>query len=149
MGLTAEMTHQLLGLMDEDWMKSRDTNLKRKIAEVGVYLLCTVCGGLRGEEVPLISLRGLISFWQKTQRNSTPHIMLTLLGRFKGETGERWHLMPLADETRTKLPVRKWFTRLLYSIVELEKRKTGWLFTTTKIGEERWQIMITCLCLIV
>ena len=82
--------------------------------------------------MPLISLRGLISFWQKTQRNSTPYIMLTLLGRFKGETGERWHLMPLADETRTKLPVRKWFTRLLYSIFELEKRKTGWLFTITK-----------------
>ena len=103
---------------------------KKKIAEVAVYLLCTVCGGLRGEEVPLISLKGLITFWKRTQIKSTPHIMLTLLGRFKGETGERWHLMPIADETRTKMPVRKWFTRLLYSIVEIEKRKTGWLFTT-------------------
>ena len=130
MGLTSEMTHLLLDLMNEDWMKSRDTRSKKKIAEVAVYLLCTVCGGLRGEEVFLISLRGLITFWKRTQVKSTPHIMLTLLGRFKGETGERWHLMPIADETRTKMPVRKWFTRLLYSIVEIEKRKTGWLFTT-------------------
>ena len=40
--------------------------------------------------------------------------------------------MLIADKTRTNLPVRKWFNRLLHAIVEVEKREEGWLFTTTK-----------------
>ena len=39
MGLTAEMTHQLLGLMDEGWRNSRDTILKKEISEVGVSFM--------------------------------------------------------------------------------------------------------------
>ena len=40
--------------------------------------------------------------------------------------------MRIAEKARTKLLVRKWFTRLMYSIIEVEKRETGWLFTTIK-----------------
>ena len=54
--------------------------------------------------------------------------MLTLKGRFKGETGSCWHLLPIADNTRTKLPVRKWFGRLLYFLVEVCRRTSGWVF---------------------
>ena len=36
--------------------------------------------------------------------------------------------MPIADETRTHLPVRKWFGRLIGRLVHEEGRTDGWLF---------------------
>ena len=54
--------------------------------------------------------------------------MLTLRRRFKGETDLRWHMLPLADNTRTKLPVRKWSDHLLHYLVEIYDRQTGWVF---------------------
>ena len=41
--------------------------------------------GLRGEEVPLISLDRLLTFWDDSQMEGDRHVMPTLKGRFKGE----------------------------------------------------------------
>ena len=136
-GLTEEMTHGMLKLMSDSWENENDDQVKGRIAEVAVYLLCTICGGLRGEEVPLLALQGILEFWDRGRTNPTPHVMLTLRGRFKGETGLRWHLLPLADDTRTKLPVRKWFGRLLHYLVEVCERQTGWVF---QINQRRGKI---------
>jgi hypothetical protein len=92
---------------------------KNKLEEVAVYVLAEYCGGLRGEEGLLISLAGMLKYWEATRTHANSHIMMTLHGRFKGETGERWHLLPVADETRTHLPVQKWFGRL-------SRRRSDW-----------------------
>ena len=61
-GLTEEMTHGLLELMSDGWESETDDQVKGKIAEVAVYVLCTICGGLCGEEVPLLALQGILKF---------------------------------------------------------------------------------------
>jgi hypothetical protein len=53
--------------------------------------------GLRGEEVPLISMKGLLTFWDKSRMEEDSHVMLTLKGHFKGEVDERWHLVLVSD----------------------------------------------------
>jgi hypothetical protein len=42
-----------------------------------------------------------------------PHVVIALLGRFKNEVGEKYHLAPLAAETKSGLKVRLWVGRVL------------------------------------
>ena len=126
--LTSEMLHALLELLEKNWVESELSSEKKSIEELATFVLAEYCAGLRGEEVPLISLAGMLQYWEATRLHHTPHVMLTLRGLFKGETGERWHLMPIADETRTRLPVRRWFGRLIGRLVHEEGRTDGWLF---------------------
>ena len=51
------------------------------------FILIGFGAGLRGEEVPLVLVGGLLHFWDETKRESNPYIMITLYGKFKGETG--------------------------------------------------------------
>ena len=52
-----------------------------------VFVLTEMGAVLRGEEVPLILLTGLIDLWEESTTSDPPHIMLPLKGRFKSETG--------------------------------------------------------------
>ncbi len=57
---------------------------------------------MRGEEVVKPDFAGFILYFETGRDHMTlPHVMLPLVGRFKGETGERWHLLPMAWETRS------------------------------------------------
>jgi hypothetical protein len=58
--------------------------------------------------------------------------MVTLYGRFKGETMFQWHCLPIADLTRSDLPTCLWIGRLVRQRVCLQKRKWGWLFRKGK-----------------
>jgi hypothetical protein len=53
--------------------------------------------------------------------SATPHVMFTLVGRFKGEQGGRHQLMPVAAITGSGLEVRKW-TERLPSIIDANNR---------------------------
>ena len=44
--------------------------------------------------------------------------MVTLKGRFKGDTGEKWYMMPLVDVKGPVIYIRKWFGRWLAVMVE-------------------------------
>ena len=63
---------------------------------------------LRGEEVPLTSLTGLIEYWSEGFRleEHERHVMITLQGKFKGEDYLCWHCLPLADVSASKVPSR-------------------------------------------
>ena len=65
-----------------------------------MFLIMDSCGRIIGEAVPLLSLRGILEFWNEIINKQTPHIMLTLRYRFKGETWDRWHLVIIADHTQ-------------------------------------------------
>ena len=130
--LTSDMVHALLELLEKTLNESEFGVEQKRIKELACFVLAEYCAGLRGEEVPLISLSGMLQYWEATRVHPTPHVMLALRGRFKGETGERWHLMPIADTTRTSLPIRKWFGRLLGRLVHEEGRRDGWLFQNDK-----------------
>jgi len=61
----------------------------------------------------LTSCVGLATFWQETEQDEDPYVMITLRGRFKAETGERWHCLPICDNNRSSIPYRTWIRRLL------------------------------------
>ena len=82
---------------------------------------------LRGEEVPLTDLQGLISYWSAGKDATVPqleeHIMVTLWGKFKGEDNKRWHLLPLPDRSVSKVPTRRWMQRMLHRQVQAGRHR--------------------------
>ena len=61
-------------------------------------------------------------------RRNQSHIMVTLKGIFKGETGEKWHMMPLVDVAVSGTDIRKWVGRWLGILVDEEGRTECWVF---------------------
>ena len=126
--LTSEAVLCLMRMMEEEYAKAKP-ELQEELEELACFVLASYAGGLRGEEVPLLYLKGMMKYWEEGRTHRIPHVMLTLMGRFKGGEGKRYHCLPIADNTRTGLPIRKWFIRLMHRRVERQGRKGGWLFT--------------------
>ena len=61
-----------------------------------------------------MDLGGLYKYNTGAQSEGTePHVTIPLLGRFKGETGERYHLTPMAAITRSGIKLKFWIDLLL------------------------------------
>jgi hypothetical protein len=101
---------------------------REELEDMVVFMLAALGAGLRGEEVPLISLDRLLNFWDESRLDADSHVMLILQGRFKGEVDKQWHLVPISNATPSGLPFRKWMERVLHCRVNLQGRETGWLF---------------------
>ena len=84
--------------------------------------------GLRGEEVPLVNLEGLLTFWMETRGEEDRYMMITLQGRFKGEVDQHWQIVPICDVTWSGIPFRLWMDQIMYRWVRLQGRSNGWLF---------------------
>ena len=137
--LTPEIILGLDAIITEEWRNSLDDAHRESLEELMCFVLIGFGCSLRGEEVPLVSLRGILKFWDETQTGEDPYIMIALYGRFKGETGYRWHCLPISDRSRSRLPFRKWISTLLQRRSELQGRTNGWLFVK-KDGRTRAQI---------
>ena len=75
-------------------------------------VLIGLCVGLRGEELFLMSLKGMLKLREETKKKKyLSRIMVTLKGRFEGDTGEKWHMLPLVDTTESVIEVSKWLGR--------------------------------------
>jgi hypothetical protein len=48
-----------------------------------------------------------------TNLTTAPHVMVVLLGNFKGETGVHHHMVSLASTTMSGIPLRWWLEKLL------------------------------------
>ena len=99
---------------EDKWEGTSVMEEQEELEEMMAMVILTFCGALRGEEVSLVSLTGLLTFWEEvTTLKRDPHILVTLYGKFKGESGVRWHCIPVALNTRSGLPVGKWLARLV------------------------------------
>jgi len=129
--ITLPAMHALLEILEEDWEKGHSPELT---AMVGAYVVIAFAGSFRGNEVFLVDMHGV----RKYLRSSEPPadaVIIALLGRFKGETGDRYHLAPLAAQTSSGIPIKKWVTRL----VEVHERR-GYL-RGPLFGDRTGQVM--------
>ena len=88
---------------------------KRWITMCGNFFVLGFVLSLRGNEGFKIEAQGLRSHLQlgTELEEPTPYILIPSLGRFKGEEGEKWHLMMSASHTKSGFEVRKWVHRLV------------------------------------
>ena len=130
--LTVEQLLSICDIAEEDWNKSQSEEEKKEIKSVMTFAVVGFCILLRGEEVSFIVINGMLTFWEETRVHRIPHIMITLKGKFKGENNLRWHCVPIADLTKSKIPTRRWISRLLSRRVRVEGHRTGYLFARPK-----------------
>jgi len=105
--------HGLMELLEDEWARSTDTLVQEQVASLGAFALIAFCGSFRGSEVFMTDLHGLRKGMEETKRLNRDHVVIPLLGRFKGEQNTRYHLAPLAAETRSGLRVQQWVERLI------------------------------------
>ena len=94
------------------------SGLQSEVSCLAAAVVISLGGGLRGEEFFLASLEGMLNFWEETRlsRNQS-RVMVTLKGRFEGETGVKWHMIPLVDVKCSGIEIRKWVGRWLVVMV--------------------------------
>lgn len=101
-------------MAEDEWEGATDGDERERLEATMAMVILMFCAALRGEEVSLVSLTGLLTFWMETTTlKDRAHILLTLHGKFKGESGVWWHCIPIALKTRSDLLVGKWMARLI------------------------------------
>ena len=131
LALSIEVFGALMTEIQNEALESTGARL-RHLLSFGGY--CTICftASLRGNEGFLLDLRGLISHIQKGKHDLLqPHVVAPLLGRFKGETGERYHLVALPNVTKTGIEIRRWLEAVVVAR-EAEDRSQGPAFCDEK-----------------
>ncbi len=125
--LSSVILLEILNLLDEEWFNNPQNQLS--LAMEGAFYVIAFSCALRGEEVPLADLYGIRKHWEAGVNHSPPHITIALLGRFKGETGENYHLLPIVPITRSGIDNKKWIGRLLH-LYQSKNILSGPLFRT-------------------
>ena len=127
-GLDYNALHIILINLEKDLEKE---NLmpeeRRNIIMIGSFLMVGFVCGLRGNEIFLVEAEGLQKMIDKGKFETVKkleHVVIPLLGRFKNEDGERWHLMLSVSVTSSKFKVRIWLERLA-DLLHEERRGLG------------------------
>ncbi len=87
--LTSALAMAVCAEVETRWHSLTGDNAREELEDTVVFMLAAFEAGLQGEEVPLISLDGLLTFWGESRLDKDSHVKLTLKGRFKGEVDER------------------------------------------------------------
>ena len=123
---------RLLELIKEE-AEDQPWHIRKEMLKVGAAIATAQAGSLRGPEVFMLDLAGL-RHYIKVGKNgvmpdkplepgtdlfNAPHVLIPLIGKFKGETGVREHLVAVASESRSGLQTRWWLEKLI-EVRELE-----------------------------
>jgi hypothetical protein len=112
-----------------------------KLYKFDAFIAMCTAGSLRGNEGFIADLAGLIHYlpqgkdgvlpkrklkddFDEDVAEMLPHVVIALLGRVKGETGEDTHQIGLANVTRSGIKVRWWIEELV-RVCQAEGRRSG------------------------
>jgi hypothetical protein len=99
--------------LEREWRESLPMKRRIQLAMIGAYALIAYGGSFRGHEVFLVDTFGLVKYArQKLVERGLPFVMVPLLGRYKTENADRYHLTPLALRSASGLEFGRWVSRL-------------------------------------
>lgn len=103
----------LLSLLEKEWIDSEACH-REVLSFVGAFCCIAYGGSFRGHEVFLTDLFGLTKYADLSlEEDRVKYIIVPLLGRFKNEDGEKYHLTPLAYVTNSGINIGTWVKRLV------------------------------------
>jgi hypothetical protein len=129
--LSIKVLHRILGHLEKEWRKAPTSATRQAVVEMAMFLVAGFGLGLRGEEVVQMDISGFMAYFEAGRDHSSPHVMIPLLGRFKGETGKRWHLLPIVWKTRSGIEAGTWASQLMEFLLERNHRH-GFVFADKK-----------------
>ena len=131
LGISIEVELALLDIIKREIIEARGWE-RDKLVMAGAFTSICFCGSFRGHEVFLTDLDGLYRYNMGEKYDiSNKHVTIPLLGRFKGETGEKYHLTPMAAETNSGIKLKFWVD-LLLRMHESHGRRNGPAFCDSK-----------------
>lgn len=124
--LSSKTIIKLLSLIERE-ARAEASLVAREYWKVGAAVAIAVCASLRGPEALLLDLAGLRLNIDKGRNgllpsnplkvgidlSEAPHVLIVLLGLFKGETGVHNHMLALASTTMSGIPLRWWLEKLI------------------------------------
>jgi len=113
MAVSIEVMHAICQVGEEKYLECISDSERLNESLLTFFCLVCFCGGLRGEEAPLTDLFGMRKHFEDGGLANIQHIVIPLLGRFKGERSEKYFLIPLAATTKSGLEPRKWGSRVI------------------------------------
>jgi hypothetical protein len=134
--ISVELMKALMNATNLDFLEAASSEEKRFIARAGLLFMSAFLGSLRGEEVPrLLRSHFILLNKESLQHPITPHVVLPLFGKFKGEQGvPRCYIRRVVVRTKSGLDMQRWVARSM----ELEKSSnTKYLFANTNGKKEK------------
>jgi hypothetical protein len=130
--LTLKLVLGICAEVEQIWGMARSDTKRMEMEDMVCFMLIRFGAGLQGEEVPLVSLEGLLNFLMETQMgaSSERYMTVTLSGHFKGEVDSRWHMVPIRDQTHSNIPFQHWMERIMSQRINYQQCSKGWLFET-------------------
>eukprot|EP00980_Cylindrotheca_fusiformis_P003587 scaffold795_cov113-Cylindrotheca_fusiformis.AAC.4 len=120
---------ELLKDLERDWNACTTHEQRFQVAEFANLLNFLYLTGLRGEEGMKIDVAGFLKYLDAGFVHPThPHVVLPLLGRLKGEQGERYHLVFMVRVTRSGVQAGDWADRFGQLVAFHKGWRNGWLF---------------------
>ena len=131
LGIFMEVELALLKLIKKEIVEAQGWD-RELLAMTGAFVSICFCGSFRGHEVFLTDLDGLYRYNENIHdQKDESHVTIPFLGRYKGETGERFHLTPMAALTNSGIDLKFWVGLLLQMHVA-KGRKQGPAFCDSK-----------------
>ena len=107
--LLREIFVGLLDQLNHDYDTSKSQEKQDYVVEFASVLLFGYLLGLRGEEIMKVDAGGFLKYLDiGAAHTQHPHVIVPLIGRLKGETGERYHMLVMSRLTKTGIPAGKW-----------------------------------------
>ncbi len=143
---TLAMYELELSSVDVPWHR------RRSIVMSGAAFVILFGGALRGGEVLLLEASELCKRIRDGKvHRSAPHVLVPLMGRFKGENGERNVLLALSSVTDNgKIPIRRWVERLAATLIHEGKHlnvgpalcnQDGYVMHQSELNKELWEML--------
>jgi hypothetical protein len=113
MGLSVPILLKILENLEIDFQDQVTSKKRRRqIVMLGACLVIGFCDALRGNEIFLVEGSNLCRYMMKGKEHAIPHVIIPLMGRFKGETGERNVIRLLSRSTASGIHIGRWVDRL-------------------------------------
>ena len=145
---TIEVIVKLLEFIEQDALAAETEEEANELWKVGAYICTCTAGSLRGYEGFYADLAGLRkhinvgaggaipkrrinvnTVFTDEECRQLPHVVIPLLGKFKGENLVDHHLINVASTTMSGLKPRWWLEKLV-SVCESEGRVSGPAFAS-------------------
>ena len=102
-----------------------DQGRRRLLVLTGAFTALLFGGSLRGNEGLMLDADQLGRHIRLGLDHEKPHVLAPLYGFWKGESGERFHIIPIISVSRTGIEFRWWLEQLLVCLDEEGKLGQG------------------------
>jgi hypothetical protein len=135
--LSKEIYLELIDQLEADWEDTQSNEEQDEVAEFAHLLNSGFLCGLRGEEIVKLDILGFLKYLNIAAKDPKyPHVVNPLIGRLKGETGEKFHPIIMARVTASGVMAGRWADRLAASLLR-RGRKNGFICVNKRDDQAR------------